>query len=75
MRILDVSLPWGPRDVPWWRKWLWPNLQYYPGSPGWPCRQLLVGPLYLRLWWRGCGPIYNEDGALMSTFHHPEHLR
>lgn len=51
---LDVSFPHGPRDYPWRierKAWLHPRVHLAVSGSEWPCVQLLVWRLYLRLWY------------------------
>lgn len=61
---VQIMFPWGPGDTPWWRRWKW--FWGRTGVPGWPCLQILVGLLYIRVWWPNTIRFY-EGRALMAA--------
>lgn len=62
----DVSFPWGPSDTPWWKKWRW--FWARRGSPRWPCTQVIVGVLYVRVWWPNVVRFYHRRMGLVGAY-------
>jgi hypothetical protein len=63
----DIVWPWGPSDTPWWLRWRW--FWGRTGTRGWPCTQVIVGLLYVRVWWPNVLRFYDiQSGALMGAY-------